>query len=276
MLFITTPFLAQTDANITALYPQKERPERRFSQVNRMLLWSCSVCIAKNTDDRLSLHYSSHRTTGSLASTASHRECSSGSANEVGGHSDVLPSPAVPGYPGSQRWGWWRLGDVWDIRQDPLCSYSLPVQLLTSAKRSVCNLIVSSYSSHGWQSFPASLLLRNHRLPLPLPDNNGRLHSDDPSHELNMMRSRMVVSPCSYFPSYPSCIDANISRSLQVLMAVVVRSHGIANITSLSRHESRTVDCHFSPLPVRPLTISSQLNPSFSQSLQYSHGFLQK
>src|SRR5467141_3219216 len=105
MLFITTPFLAQTDANITALYPQKERPERRFSQVNRMLLWSCSVCIAKNTDDRLSLHYSSHRTTGSLAATASHREWSSGAANEVGGHSDVVPSPAVPGYPGRQSGG---------------------------------------------------------------------------------------------------------------------------------------------------------------------------
>ena len=85
--------------------------------------------------------------------------------------------------------------------------------------------VVSSY----WQAFLASLLPRNHRLPSPLPDNNGRLHSDDPSHEPNMTRSRMVVSPCSYFPSYPSCIDANISRSLQVLMAAVVRSHSIAN-----------------------------------------------
>ena len=154
--------------------------------------------------------------------------------------------------------------------------------MLTSAKRPVRNRVVSSYSSPCIANMADRLFLHHcsHGItgfPSPLPDNNGRLHSDDPSHELNMMRSRMVVSPCSYFPSYPSCIDANISRSLQVLMAVVVRSHGIANITSLSRHESRTVDCHFSPpLPVRPLTISSQLNPSFSQSLQYSHGFLQK
>jgi hypothetical protein len=52
--------------------------------------------------------------------------------------------------------------------------------------------------------------------PSPLPDNNGRLHSDNPSHELNMMRSRMVVGSCSHFPFHPSCTDASISRSLQV------------------------------------------------------------
>ena len=119
--------------------------------------------------------------------------------------------------------------------------------------------VVSSY----WQAFLASLLPRNHRLTSPLPDNNGRLHSDDPSHEPNMTRSRMVVSPCSYFPSYPSCIDANISRSLQVLMAAVVRSHSIANNP---RYESRTLNSHFSPpLPVRSLKISSILTWPFTK-----------
>ncbi|KAN0079617.1 hypothetical protein V8E54_004831 [Elaphomyces granulatus] len=137
-------------------------------------------------DDRLSLHYSSHGTTGSLAP----------------------PLPIANIIMGQQR-----------LRS---ARVSWKPKMLTWAKRSVCNLIAS----------------------IAAADNNGRLHSDDPSHELNMMRSRMVVIPCSYFPSYPSYIDANISLSLQVLMAAF---YGIANITSLSRYESKTVDSHFSP-----------------------------
>ncbi|KAN0071651.1 hypothetical protein V8E54_010247 [Elaphomyces granulatus] len=151
-------------------------------------------------DDRLSLHYSSHGTTGSLAP----------------------PLPIANIIMGQQR-----------LRS---ARVSWKPKMLTWAKRSVCNLIAS----------------------IAAADNNGRLHSDDPSHELNMMRSRMVVIPCSYFPSYPSCIDANISLSLQVLMAA---SHGIANITSLSRYESKTVDSHFSPRcrPLQPFLMLSAL-----------------
>jgi len=38
------------------------------------------------------------------------------------------------------------------------------------------------HCSHGITGFPS-----------PLPDNNGRLHSDDPSHEPNMIRSSHVT-----------------------------------------------------------------------------------
>jgi hypothetical protein len=78
--------------------------------------------------------------------------------------------------------------------------------MLTSAKRPVRNRVVSSYSSPCIANMADRLFLHHcsHGItgfPSPLPDNNGRLHSDDPSHEPNMIRSSHVtyIHTCKVF-----------------------------------------------------------------------------
>ena len=78
--------------------------------------------------------------------------------------------------------------------------------MLTSAKRPVRNRVVSSYSSPCIANMADRLFLHHcsHGItgfPSPLPDNNGRLHSDDPSHEPNMIRLSHVtyIHACKVF-----------------------------------------------------------------------------
>ena len=78
--------------------------------------------------------------------------------------------------------------------------------MLTSAKWPVRNRVVSSYSSPCIANMADRLFLHHcsHGItgfPSPLPDNNGRLHSDDPSHEPNMIRSSHVtyIHACKVF-----------------------------------------------------------------------------